>query len=108
MSIEFSQELDAAPSSPALTGLDAGEVNLRPKLLADYTGQGKAKGICPCTLKPPGSRRMARWTTPCCTAVRRDSARFLLASVIASEMGVNSLGTPPLKSREIWPPCSAT
>ena len=44
MSIEFSQELDAPIIIPTLTGQDAGEVSLRPKLLADYTGQEKAKG----------------------------------------------------------------
>ena len=44
MSIEFSQELDAPIIIPTLTGQDAGEVSLRPKLLADYTGQEKSKG----------------------------------------------------------------
>ena len=44
MSIECSQELDAPIITPTLTGQDAGEVSLRPKLLADYTGQEKAKG----------------------------------------------------------------
>ncbi|MFR8333953.1 MAG: Holliday junction branch migration DNA helicase RuvB [Oscillospiraceae bacterium] len=44
MSIEFSQELDAPIITPTLTGQDVGEVSLRPKLLADYTGQEKAKG----------------------------------------------------------------
>ena len=76
MSIEFSQELDAAPIiTPALTGLDTGEVNLRPKLLADYTGQEKAKGNLSVYIEA-ARRRASPWTTPCCT-VRRDSARPL-------------------------------
>ena len=44
MSIEFSQEYEAPIVTPNLTAQDAGEVSLRPKLLADYTGQEKAKG----------------------------------------------------------------
>ena len=44
MSIEFSQELDTPIISPTFAPQDAGEIGLRPKLLADYTGQDKAKG----------------------------------------------------------------
>ncbi|HBK03078.1 MAG TPA: Holliday junction branch migration DNA helicase RuvB, partial [Clostridiales bacterium] len=44
MSLEFSQELDEPIVSPAFEPQDAGEIGLRPKLLADYTGQEKAKG----------------------------------------------------------------
>ena len=43
MSIEFSQELEAPLITPTLTSQDGGEVNLRPRLLSDYTGQEKAK-----------------------------------------------------------------
>ena len=45
MSIEFSEELNTAPIiSPTFAPQDAGEIGLRHKLLADYTGQEKAKG----------------------------------------------------------------
>ena len=44
MSLEFSQELDEPIVSPVYEPQDAGEIGLRPKLLADYTGQEKAKG----------------------------------------------------------------
>ena len=44
MSLEFSQELDSPIISPTFAPQDAGEIGLRPKLLADYTGQEKAKG----------------------------------------------------------------
>ena len=43
MSIEFSQESETPMIVPTLTSRDAGEVSLRPKMLADYTGQEKAK-----------------------------------------------------------------
>ena len=40
MSLEFNQEFNMAPIvSPTFAPQDAGEVGLRPKLLADYTGQ---------------------------------------------------------------------
>ena len=45
MSLEFSQELDTPIISPTFAPQDAGEIGLRPKLLSDYTGQEKAKGI---------------------------------------------------------------
>ena len=44
MSLDFSQEYDAPIVTTSLTPQDDGEVSLRPKLLADYTGQEKAKG----------------------------------------------------------------
>lgn len=44
MSLDFSQKYDAPIVTTSLTPQDDGEVSLRPKLLADYTGQEKAKG----------------------------------------------------------------
>ena len=45
MSLEFSQEFDTSPIiSPTFAPTDGAEIGLRPKLLADYTGQEKAKG----------------------------------------------------------------
>ena len=42
MSLEFSQELDSPIISPTFAPQDAGEIGLRPKLMADYTGKEKA------------------------------------------------------------------
>ena len=44
MSIDFSQDLEAPLVTASLTPQDEGEFSLRPKTLADYTGQEKAKG----------------------------------------------------------------
>lgn len=44
MSIEFSQELDAPIITPTLTGRCRGGESAAQSLLADYTGQEKAKG----------------------------------------------------------------
>ena len=44
MSIEFNEEIAGPIISPVYDPQDAGEIGLRPKLLADYTGQEKAKG----------------------------------------------------------------
>ena len=44
MSLEFSEELNIPVISPTYAPQDAGEIGLRPKFLADYTGQEKAKG----------------------------------------------------------------
>ena len=43
MSIDFSEELEQPIVTTSLTPMDEGEVSLRPKTLADYTGQEKAK-----------------------------------------------------------------
>ena len=67
MSIEFSQELESPIISPTFTGQDAGEVSLRPKLLADYTGQEKAKGNLAIYIEA-ARRRGSLWITPCSTA----------------------------------------
>ena len=42
MSLDFSQQYDAPIVTTSLTPQDEGEISLRPKLLADYTGQEKA------------------------------------------------------------------
>ena len=44
MSIDYSDEFNAPLVTTSLTPQDEGEVSLRPKMLADYTGQEKAKG----------------------------------------------------------------
>ena len=44
MSLEFNDEMNVPVVSPVYAPTDAAEAGLRPKLLADYTGQEKAKG----------------------------------------------------------------
>ena len=44
MSLDFSQDYEAPIVTTSLIPQDDGEVSLRPKTLADYTGQEKAKG----------------------------------------------------------------
>ncbi len=44
MSLEFSEGLDTPITTPTYVPQDAAAIGLRPKLLADYTGQEKAKG----------------------------------------------------------------
>ena len=44
MTLEFSEELNSPIISPTFAPQDAGEVGLRPRMLADYTGQEKVKG----------------------------------------------------------------
>ena len=39
MSLDFSQDYEAPLVTTSLTPLDDGELSLRPRLLADYTGQ---------------------------------------------------------------------
>ena len=45
MSLDFSQEYEAPIVTTSLTPQDDGEVSLRPRTLADYTGQEKAKPV---------------------------------------------------------------
>ena len=44
MSLEFSQDYEAPLVTTTVTPMDDGEFSLRPRSLADYTGQDKAKG----------------------------------------------------------------
>ena len=44
MSIDYSGEFEAPLVTTSLTPQDEGEISLRPRTLADYTGQEKAKG----------------------------------------------------------------
>ena len=73
MSLDFSQQYDAPIVTTSLTPQDEGEISLRPKLLADYTGQEKAKGNLSVYIE--AARRRNEPLTTCCSTVRRASAR---------------------------------
>ena len=76
--------MSAAPASP---NEEAIERALRPKGLAEYVGQAKAREQLEIFI---GAARSAarRWTTCCCSA-RRAWARPRSSHIIANELGVN-------------------
>ena len=86
MSIEFSQELEAPLITPTLTSQDGGEVNLRPRLLSDYTGQEKAKANLS-VYSEAASRRGAPLDHTLLYGPP-GLGKTTLAGIIANEMGV--------------------
>lgn len=85
MSLDFSQQYDAPIVTTSLTPQDEGEISLRPKLLADYTGQEKAKGNLSVYIE--AARRRNEPLDHVLLYGLPGLGKTTLAGVIANEMG---------------------
>ena len=87
MSLDFSEEFDAPMITTSRTPFDEGEVSLRPKCLADYTGQEKAKGNLAVYIE--AARRRNEPLDHVLLYGPPGLGKTTMAGVIANEMGVN-------------------
>ena len=87
MSLEYSEGLDTPIITPSFVPQDAAEVGLRPKLLADYTGQEKAKGNLSVYIE--AARQRGESLDHTLLYGPPGLGKTTLAGIIAAEMGVN-------------------
>lgn len=85
MSLEFSEELEAPIITPTQLSTDTAEVGLRPRLLADYTGQEKAKANLSIYLE--AARRRGEPLDHTLLYGPPGLGKTTLANIIACEMG---------------------